>query len=168
MEGQQSEETPRVLAKQCHSRAEISLEAVPGRERCQRSAILSSLGHLEERTGMLVESRPENSQGQPIPCGHRADNDIPPPIPAGHSPLSHIGTGDGLGRHFPGTVDAPSRQAFEVKLAADLGVRATGVGHIVTIEGHHVAENVCAGIRIWGGKDSQETWPSLIPTGAGA
>lgn len=65
-----------------------------------------------------------------------------------HSPLGHIGTGDGLGGHFPGAVDAPPWQTFEVELAADLGVGTAGVGNVITVEGHHVAQDIGAGVRI--------------------
>lgn len=63
-------------------------------------------------------------------------------------PLRHIGLRDGSGGHLPGAVDAPAGQAFEVELAADLGVRAAGVGHVVAVEGHHVAEDVRGGVRV--------------------
>lgn len=82
---------------------------------------------------------------------HKAGSHMPLALP--HSPLCHVGISDGAGRHLPGTVDAAPRQALEVKLAADLGVWATGVGHIVAVEGHHVAQDVGAAVWICGTKD---------------
>lgn len=83
--------------------------------------------------------------------GHKAGSRVPLPLP--HSPLCHVCISDGAGRHLPGAVYPASRQAFEVKLAANLGVWATGVGHIIAVEGHHVAEDVGAGVWICGTKD---------------
>lgn len=66
------------------------------------------------------------------------------------APLSHIGLRDSPGRHLPRAADTPARQALEIELAADLGIRATRMGDIVAVERHHVAEDVCAGIRVYG------------------
>lgn len=74
-------------------------------------------------------------------------------LPLQHSPLRHVGISDSSGRHLPWAVDPATWQPLEVKLAADLGVWPTGVGHIVAVEGHHVAEDVGAGIWICGTKD---------------
>lgn len=59
-------------------------------------------------------------------------------------PLCHIGLHHSFGGHFPGTVDPTTRQPLEIKLAADLGVRAARVRHVVAVERHHVTEDVCA------------------------
>lgn len=75
------------------------------------------------------------------------------PLPLQHSPLCHVGIGDGSGRHLPRAVDPATRQALEVKLAADLGVWPAGVRHVIAVEGHHVAEDVGAGIWVCGIKD---------------
>lgn len=65
-------------------------------------------------------------------------------------PLGHIGLRDSPGRHLPRAADPPTRQALEIELAADLWIRATRMGDIVAVERHHVAEDVCAGVRVPG------------------
>lgn len=65
-----------------------------------------------------------------------------------HRPLSHVRLRDGTRWHLPRAVDAPTGQAFEIKLAADLGVRAAGMGDVVAVEGHHMAEDVGAGVGV--------------------
>jgi len=75
------------------------------------------------------------------------------PLPLQHSPLCHVGIGDGSRRHLPRAVDPATWQALEVELAADLGVWPTGVGHVVAVEGHHVAEDVGAGVQVCRTKD---------------
>lgn len=64
-------------------------------------------------------------------------------------PLGHIGLRDSPGRHLPRAADPPTRQALEIELAADLWIRATRMGDIVAVERHHVAEDVCAGVRVY-------------------
>lgn len=60
------------------------------------------------------------------------------------SPLCHIRLHHWFGGHLPGTVDPTTRQPLEIKLAADLGVGAARVRHVVAVERHHVTEDVCA------------------------
>lgn len=110
---------------------------------------LSLLGKQGGRAGQaqMGTKAPRKKAGRAASAFERRGWSRPP---LGHSPLGHIATGDGLGRDFPGAIDAPAWQPLEVKLAADFRVRPTSVGHIVTVERHHVAEEVCAGIRIWG------------------
>lgn len=74
------------------------------------------------------------------------------------SPLLHVVIRDGLRGYPPGAVDPPPWQPFEIKLAADLGVWATGVGDVVAVEGHHVTEDVCAGVGVWSNRQG-ETGP---------
>ena len=64
-------------------------------------------------------------------------------------PLGHVRLGDSPGWHLPRAVDAPTGKALEIELAADLGVWATRMGDIVAVEGHHVAEDVRAGVRVY-------------------
>ena len=64
-------------------------------------------------------------------------------------PLGHVCLCDSPGRHLPRAVDAPPGQALEIKLAADLGIRATCMGDVIAVERHHVAEDVCAGVRVY-------------------
>lgn len=68
------------------------------------------------------------------------------------SPLCHICLHHSFGGHFPGTVDPAPWQPLEIKLAADLGVGAARVRHVVAVEWHHVAEDVCARSCVWGKK----------------
>jgi len=53
--------------------------------------------------------------------------------------LPNIILGDDLGGDAPGTRHPVARESFEVKLAANFGVRATSMGHIVAVEWHHVS-----------------------------
>ena len=43
----------------------------------------------------------------------------------------------------PGTTISASRKPFEIKLAAYFRIRSTSVGDVVTVEGHHMAKNIC-------------------------
>lgn len=69
-----------------------------------------------------------------------------PPIRA--SPLCHVCLHHSFRGHLPGAVDPTTRQPLEIKLAADLGVGAARVRHVVAVERHHVAEDVCARSRV--------------------
>ena len=82
------------------------------------------------------------------------------------SPLLDIAVGDGLWRDPPGTADPAPRKPLEVKLAADLGVWTTGVGDVITVEGHHVAQDVCA--RVLGWKQKKINTPHTHKTHTGS
>lgn len=43
----------------------------------------------------------------------------------------------------PGTTISASRKPFKIKLAAYFRIRSTGVGDVIAVEGHHVAQNIC-------------------------
>lgn len=62
-----------------------------------------------------------------------------------YKPFPNILLCDWLRRDVPGTGDAPTGQAVEVKLAADGRVRAASVGNVVAVKGHHVTCDVTAG-----------------------
>lgn len=68
------------------------------------------------------------------------------------SPLFHIRLHHSFGGHLPGTVDPTTWQPLEVKLAADLGVGAACVRHVVAVERHHVTEDFCARSCVCGTK----------------
>lgn len=79
--------------------------------------------------------------------------------PAIHaSPLCHICLHHSFGGHFPGTVDPTTWQPLEIKLAADLGVGAARVRHVVAVERHHMAEDVCARSCVCGTKKKVMTF----------
>ena len=59
-------------------------------------------------------------------------------------PLRDVELVDLLGRDPPGAGGDAAGEAVEVELAADLGVGAAGVGHVVAVEGHHVRQHVRA------------------------
>lgn len=72
------------------------------------------------------------------------------------SPLCHVGLHHSPRRNLPRTVDPAAWQPLKVKLAADLGVRPAGVWHVITVEGHHMAEDVCARLLVWQYKQKEE------------
>lgn len=55
---------------------------------------------------------------------------------------------DGLGRDPPGACNPGTGKSLEVKLAADGGVRAASVRHVVAVEGHHVAQDLGAALGV--------------------
>ncbi len=60
----------------------------------------------------------------------------------GRSLARHVAVRDGHGRHLPRARHSAARQALEVELAADLGVGAARVRHVVAVEWHHVRQDV--------------------------
>ena len=60
-----------------------------------------------------------------------------------YPPFLYVVISDADRGDFPGTGDAAPGEALKVELTADLGVGPTRVGHVVTVEGHHVAQHIC-------------------------
>jgi len=58
-----------------------------------------------------------------------------------HKPVRDVAIIYGLWLNMPGTGIRGPRQTTEVKLTADGGLGATGVGHVVGVEGHHVTQH---------------------------
>lgn len=63
--------------------------------------------------------------------------------------MSNVAVSDELWGNTPGAGEPVARQPLEVKLTTDLGVRATCVRYVVTVERHHVRQQVCCPVAIW-------------------
>ena len=59
------------------------------------------------------------------------------------SPGLDIAVVNGLRWNPPRAGDPRPRQSVEIKLTTDFGVGPAGMGHVVAVKRHHVAEHIC-------------------------